>query len=69
MRWTAHGWTVYLIGRLFMNPSTSVHLVEIFIVRNRPWSGRSIDKNPSTRPPKDYNLGLPSDSVHEVDGP
>ena len=37
------------------------------VVRIRPWSGRSIVKNPSTRSPQQDKLPA-SESVHDIDG-
>ena len=46
---------------------TSVHISTFLMVR-RPWGGRSIVKNPSSRPPQNDNLGPASEFVHEMDG-
>ena len=59
-RWTVH-------GKKCVHSSTS-KIISLSVVWIRPWGGRSMFKNPSTRPPQNYNLGPASKSVHEVDG-
>ena len=61
MRWTVH-------CQKSVHSSTS-KLITWSVVWIRPWGGRSMVKNSSTRPPQNYNLGPASKSVHEVDGP
>ena len=61
MRWTVH-------GKKSVHSSTS-KLLSWSSVQIGPWGGRSMVKNPSTRPSQNYYLGPLSESVHETDGP